>query len=99
VVRNGVAPDGTSQYAVVKVQTVKLEFPVVEWTPFRTFATQLTFAAQLQLGFSVGLIASQEVLYPVGAPFSTGPGWSIWLRGTFDGRYFFGSREDLQAPR
>ena len=99
VVPSGVLPDGTNQWAVVKVQTVKLEFPVLEWTPFRTFATQLTFAAQLQLGFSVGLIASQEVLYPVGAPFSTGPGWSIWLRGTFDGRYFFGSREDLQAPR
>lgn len=99
VVPGGTLPDGSNPYVVVKFQSVQLEFPVLEWTPFRTFATQLTFAAQLQLGFTVGLIASQEVLYPVGASFSSGPSWSIWLRGTFDGRYFFGSREDLQAPR
>lgn len=99
VVPGGTLPDGSNPYVVVQFKSVQLEFPVLEWTPFRTFATQLTFAAQLQLGFSVGLIASQEVLYPVGASFSSGPSWSIWLRGTFDGRYFFGSREDLQAPR
>jgi hypothetical protein len=95
----GTLPDGSRQYAVVEYKSVQLEFPVLEWTPFRTFATQLTFAAQVQLGFSVGLIASQQVLYPVGTPFSTSPGWSIWIRGVFDGRYFFGSREDLEAPR
>jgi hypothetical protein len=99
VVPAGTLPDGTSQYAVVDYKSVQLEFPVLEWTPFRTFATQLTFAAQIQLGFSVSLPVSTEVLYPVGTPFSTGPGWSVWLRGVFDGRYFFGSREDLQAPR
>ncbi len=99
VVPSGVTIGGVDQYAVVQFKSVQLEFPVLEWTPFRTFATQLTFAAQIQLGFSVGLIASQEVLYPVGAPFSTGPSWGIWLRGVFDGRYFLGSREDLQAPR
>ena len=99
VVPGGPLPDGSNPYVVVKFKSVQLEFPVLEWTPFRTFATQLTFAAQLQLGFSVGLPVSTEVLYPVGTPFSTTPGWSIWLRGVFDGRYFFGSREDLEAPR
>ena len=99
VVPSSTLPDGTSQYAVVQFKSVQLEFPMLEWTPFRTFATQLTFAGQVQLGFSVGLPVSTEVLYPVGAPFSTGPSWSVWLRGVFDGRYFFGSREDLQEPR
>lgn len=99
VVPGGTLPDGSSSYVVVRFKSVQLEFPVLEWTPFRTFATQLTFAAQLQLGFSVGLPVSTEVLYPSGSPFSTGPAWSIWLRGVFDGRYFFGSREDLQSPR
>jgi hypothetical protein len=99
VVPGGTLPDGSNPYVVVQFKSVQLEFPVLEWTPFRTFATQLTFAAQVQLGFSVGLIASQEVLYPAGGTFSTGPSWSIWLRGVFDGRYFFGSREDLEAPR
>jgi hypothetical protein len=99
VVPGGVQPDGSNPYVVVQFKTVQLEFPVLEWTPFRTFATQLTFAGQVQLGFSVGLPVSTEVLYPPGAPFSTGPGWSVWLRGVFDGRYFVGSREDLEAPQ
>jgi hypothetical protein len=99
VVPGGVQPDGSNPYVVVQFKTVQLEFPVLEWTPFRTFATQLTFAGQVQLGFSVGLPASTDVLYPVGAPFSTGPGWGVWLRGVFDGRYFVGSREDLSAPQ
>jgi len=90
---------GSNPYVVVNLKSVQLEFSVLEWTPFRTFATQLTFAAQLQLGFSVSLPVSTDVPYPVGTPFSTTPGWSIWLRGVFDGRYFFGSREDLEAPR
>jgi hypothetical protein len=95
----GTLPDGSSQYAVVQFKSVELSFPVLEWTPFRTFATQLMFAGQVQLGFSVGLPVSTEVLYPPGIPFSTGSSWAVWIRGVFDGRYFFGSREDLQPPR
>ncbi len=71
---------------------------MLEWTSFRTFATQITFASPIQLGFSVGL-ASTTVLYPAGGSYSPSPIWSIWLRGVFDGRYFFGSREDLERPR
>jgi hypothetical protein len=64
----------------------------------RTFASQLTFATHVQLGFSVGLL-STKVLSPPGASFSSGTPWQIWLRGIFDGRYFFRPREDLQPPR
>ena len=93
-----VLPNGTNQYAVVELKEIQLQFPVLEWTPFRTFATQLTFATQVQLGFSVGLL-STKVLSPPGASFSGGTPWQVWLRGVFDGRYFLGSREDLQPPR
>jgi len=98
VLPSGAAPDGTTQYAVLEFKEVQLQFPVLEWTPFRTFATQLTFATQVQLGFSVGL-TSTHVLFPAGASVSTGTPWQIWVRGVFDGRYFLGSREDLQRPR
>jgi len=91
-------PDGTTQYAVVQLREVQLQFPIVEWTPFRTFATQLTFATYVQLGFSVGLL-STNVVYPAGASVSSGTPWGIWIRGFFDGRYFMGSREDFQPPR
>ena len=98
ILQYGTAPDGTHQYATVQFREVQLQFPVVEWTPFRTFATQLTVATQIQLGFSYGLV-STNVLYPQGAPFSSGAPWQVWIRGIFDGRYFMGSREDFEAPR
>jgi hypothetical protein len=93
-------PDGTNQYGVVSQKSIGLAFPLVEWTPFRAFATQLTFAAVVQLGFGVELPLSTHVVYPAGAqPLDAPPAWSVFLRGQFDGRYFLGSREDLRPPR
>ncbi len=98
VLQNGTLPDGTPTYAVVQFKELQFQFPVLEWTPFRTFATQLTFATPVQLGFSMTL-PSTTVVYPAGASYSASTVWSVWLRGVFDGRYFFGSREDLDRPR
>ena len=87
-------------YGVVAVKTVRLDFPVLEYTPFRTFATQLTFALSMQLGFGYEWTASQEVVYPAGATVGDlGSAWTVFLRFRFDGRYFMASREDLQEPR
>jgi len=99
-----VAPigEGSSgpELGVVAVKTLALSFPVVEWTPFRTFATQVAFSFQLQLGFGVELPTSVQVRYPTGREAPPVPTtWSIFLRIQSDGRYFFGSREDLQPPR
>jgi len=91
-------PDGSADAGVAGVKSVALGFPVLEWTPFRSFATRLAFAVQLQLGFGVELASSVEVLAPAGAaPPNVPPTWSVFLRGTFDGRFFLGSREDLGA--
>jgi hypothetical protein len=95
-----IEPTATSDVGVALLKSVQLNFPVLEWTPFRTFATQLVFAAPVQLGFGVELPISSPVVVPTGQPpASLGPSWSIFLRGSFEARYFFGSREDLAAPR
>jgi hypothetical protein len=92
-------PDGNSG-GIANLKSVQLNFPVLEWTPFRTFATQLVFVAALQLGFGVELPISAPIVYPEGlGNASLGPSWSIFLRGTFEGRYFFGNREDLANPK
>jgi hypothetical protein len=100
VVPIGNYPDGSLEYGVVQFKSVDLDFPVIEWTPFRTFETQLTFAAALQLGFGLGIPTSTEVLAPAGYNgFEAGTAWSIYLRGIFDARYFLGSREDLNPSQ
>jgi hypothetical protein len=92
--------DGTPQYGVVSQKSLALAFPIVEWTPFREFATQLTFAGCLQLGFGMEVPFETRVVYPEGAPTPDAPlSWSIFLRGQFDGRYFLGAREDLAPSR
>jgi hypothetical protein len=95
----GQGPSGP-QYGVVALKSVALSFPTLEWTPFRTFATQVAFSFQLQLGFGVELPLSVSVPYPSGStPPSVPAAWNIFLRIGSDGRYFLGSREDLQPPR
>ncbi len=100
VVGNVTLPGGTTDLGVMAFKSVALEFPVLEWTPFRTFATQLAFAYQLQLGMAVDIPTDVQVLAPAGAtPVHFDPAWGVFLRMQFDARYFMGSREDLEPPR
>jgi len=91
---------GGSPYGVLALKSLSLGFPVVEWTPFRTFATQVAFGLQLQLGFGVEVPLSRQLVFPTGVPApNVSTSWSVFLRVQADGRYFFGSREDLQPPK
>jgi hypothetical protein len=90
-------PDGTKEWGVVAGKSIGLVFPVVEWTPFRAFATQLAFTVNVQLGFGVELPLETHVVFPADRAAPSVPAvWTIFLRGQFDGRYFIGTREDLQ---
>ncbi|HWE22342.1 MAG TPA: hypothetical protein VG496_00250, partial [Myxococcales bacterium] len=91
---------GGSQYGVVALKSLALGFPIVEWTPFRTFATQVAFGLQLQLGFGLEVPLSTQLKYPTGPAAPDIPtSWNVFFRIQADGRYFFGSREDLNPPK
>ena len=96
----GPPPDPESTLGAVKLRSIALSFPILEWTPFRTFATQLVFATVVQFGFGVEIPFTSPVVYPEGyGNASLAPSYNFYLRGQFDGRYFFGSRDDLAPPR
>jgi hypothetical protein len=96
----GTNPDGSPLYGVVSERSLGLAFPVVEWTPFRAFATQLTFTTAIQLGFGVEVPLKTDVVYPANAPdVKPPPTWTVFLRGQFDGRYFLGANEDRPPGR
>jgi hypothetical protein len=43
---------------------------------------------------------TSPVVFPEGyGNASLSPSYNFYLRGQFDGRYFFGSRDDLAPPR
>ncbi len=87
-------PDGADAF-LVDFEQLELDFPVFEWTPPRAFATNLSLAAELQLGFSVQLAPKTWLPAPATGPFTMGPSWFVYLRLRLDGRkYFGGSPED-----
>ena len=96
----GPPSDPNSTLGAAQLRSIALSFPILEWTPFRTFATQLVFATVVQFGFGVEIPFPSPVVYPEGyGNASLTPSYNFYLRGQFDGRYFFGSRDDLAPPR
>lgn len=92
--------DGTDSIGFARSHTLAMSFPVLEWTPFRTFATQLTYSTPIHLGFRLEVPTGYEVLLPENAkPKGGGVDWGIFVRLQFDARYFFGTREDLKKAR
>jgi hypothetical protein len=100
LVPTGPPPSPDSTTGAAQLKSIAINFPILEWTPFRTFATQLVFVAVVQLGFGMEIPFTSPIVYPPGFGNATlSPSYNFYLRGQFDGRYFFGSRDDLVAPR
>jgi hypothetical protein len=67
----------------------QLDLPVVEYRPFRTFATNTALTGALQLGFGVDFPNNAHLTNPPGAPGpDLGTSWVIYLRFAFDARYY-----------
>jgi hypothetical protein len=83
---------------LVNYKTLELDFPVLEYVPPRAFATTLSLAAELQLGFSVQLPPEAVLPEQGNAPYTgMGSSWYIYLRLRLDARKYFGaSSEDWQ---
>ena len=67
----------------------QLDLPIVEYRPFRTFATNTALTTALQLGFGVDFPNNAHLTSPPGAPGpDLGTSWIIYLRLAFDARYY-----------
>jgi hypothetical protein len=82
-----------SQVQIVNYDSLEWDFPVLEYTPPRVFATSLALAAQFQLGFSVEF-PNNGAFKTTGEPFRLGPSWLIYLRFRLDARKYFGATFD-----
>jgi len=67
----------------------QLDLPIVEYRPFRTFATNTALTVALQLGFGVDFPNNAHLTNPPGAPGpDLGTSWLFYLRLAFDARYY-----------
>jgi len=80
------------QTPVVGLRSIALEFPLIEYRPFRTFSMDQSSSMVVQLYGGVDIPTSISVVAPVGAP---EPGlrnnWFAGIRFAFDWRSYLGS--------
>jgi hypothetical protein len=83
-------PQDNGTTPLVSYKTTQLEFPIVEYRPFRTFSLDQSSSLVIQLQIGVDIPHSESVLYP---PDATVPElqnvYFIGLRTAFDWRYYF----------
>ena len=67
----------------------QMDLPIVEYRPFRTFATNTALTGSLQLGFGFDFPNNAHLVDPPGAPGpDLGTSWFVYLKVAFDGRYY-----------
>ena len=83
-------PIGNNQTALLNFRSTKLDFPVVEYRPFRTFSSDQSSSLVLQLNFGVEFPHNEIIKYPEGIDKpELEPVWYVGLRTAFDWRYYF----------
>ncbi|MBT8387443.1 MAG: hypothetical protein KJO12_08540 [Ignavibacteria bacterium] len=83
-------PIANNETALVNFKSTQLDFPVVEYRPFRTFSLEQSSSLVIQLNFGVDIPHSSSVVLPEGIETpELSPVWYIGLRTAFDWRYYF----------
>jgi hypothetical protein len=83
-------PIANNETALVNFKSTQLDFPVVEYRPFRTFSLEQSSSLVFQLNFGVDIPHSSSVVLPEGIETpELSPVWYIGLRTAFDWRYYF----------
>jgi hypothetical protein len=83
-------PIGNNQTALLHFRSTQLDFPIVEYRPFRTFSSDQSSSLILQLNFGVEFPHNETVKFPEGIDKpELRPVWYVGLRTAFDWRYYF----------
>jgi len=75
---------------VITFKSTQLDFPIVEYRPFRTFSLDQSSSLVIQLNFGVDMPYNETVIAPEGVDVPELDNvWYIGLRFAFDWRYYF----------
>jgi len=79
-----------NQTALINFKSTQLDFPLVEYRPFRTFSMEQSSSLVFQLNFGVDIPHSQSTVAPEGIETpELRPVWYVGLRAAFDWRYYY----------
>ncbi|MFC2094174.1 hypothetical protein ACFLSH_00965 [Bacteroidota bacterium] len=82
--------ENKDQTTLITFKSTQLDFPVVEYRPFRTFSLDQSSSLVIQVNVGVDIPHSETVIAPEGAPVpELDTIWYIGMRFAFDWRYYF----------
>ena len=82
--------NGGTETILIGLRSIKLDFPVLEYRPFRTFSLEQSSSLLLQFNWGVDIPTRLSVIAPVSASEpDVRPVWFVGLRLAFDWRYYW----------
>jgi len=83
-------PIDNDETALLNFKSIQLDFPIVEYRPFRTFSLDQSSSLVIQLNFGVDIPHNESVVLPEGIETpELLPVWYVGFRAAFDWRYYF----------
>lgn len=83
-------PITEDETALVNFKSTQIDLPILEYRPFRTFASDQSSSLVFQFNFGVDIPHSESTQFPEGLETpDLKPVWYIGLRAAFDWRYYF----------
>ena len=83
-------PINDTQTSLLNYKSTQLDFPVLEYRPFRTFSLDQSSSLVLQFNFGVDIPYDVVVVAPEGIDTpELRPVWYVGLRAAFDWRYYW----------
>ena len=79
-----------SETALINFKSTQLEFPILEYRPFRTFSLDQSSSLFVQFNFGVDIPHDDITVFPEGIELpDLDPVWSVGFRIAFDWRYYW----------
>jgi len=83
-------PIDGNETALVNFKSTQLDFPFLEYRPFRTFSLDQSSSLVIQLNFGIDIPHNESVALPEGIETpELHPVWYVGFRAAFDWRYYF----------
>lgn len=77
------------QLGLVDLRTIQVEFPIVEWRPFRTFSVDQSSSMVVQFYGSADVPVWSQVVSQTPFTYELKTIWAVGFRLAFDWRYYF----------
>ncbi|MEN9685071.1 MAG: hypothetical protein RLZZ28_857 [Bacteroidota bacterium] len=85
-----ILPVTSAKSLLVEFKSTKIDFPILEYRPFKTFSTNQSSNILFQFSAGIDMIRQPQVLLPVGEPMIEMKNiWYIGFRAMFNWRHYF----------